>query len=180
MGTLALRPGLGSLVGLRQVVHRAVSLASMRFGKNGVVVENQVPEQLPRIMGDEAALSDGFSRLIENAMEALGAREDGRIEITARYIEETSRKPHILITVKDNGPGIQRDIRDKVFSPFCTTKARGMGLGLPIAKRTIVDHDGSIEVESSDKGTAVSVLLPSMNEVSHESEVQHETYTDRG
>ena len=55
-----------------------------------------------------------------------------------------------------------------------------MGLGLPIAKRTIVDHDGSIEVESSDKGTAVSVLLPSMNEVSHESEVQHETYTDRG
>jgi nitrogen-specific signal transduction histidine kinase len=66
----------------------------------------------------------------------------------------------VLLTVQDNGAGIAPNLRDKVFSPFCTTKARGMGLGLPIVKRTIFDHHGRLHIDSTSQGTLVSVMLP--------------------
>ena len=66
----------------------------------------------------------------------------------------------MVVTIRDNGMGIAPELRDKIFSPFCTTKARGMGLGLPIVKRTIFDHNGRVEINSSAKGTLVSVTLP--------------------
>ena len=65
----------------------------------------------------------------------------------------------VVVTVKDNGSGIAPDLRDKVFSPFCTTKARGMGLGLPIVKRTVFDHNGRVDIDSNPQGTRVSVML---------------------
>jgi nitrogen-specific signal transduction histidine kinase len=65
-----------------------------------------------------------------------------------------------VITVQDNGRGIAVDLKDKIFSPFCTTKPRGMGLGLPIVKRTIFDHNGRVDIDSNPQGTSVSVLLP--------------------
>ena len=64
------------------------------------------------------------------------------------------------VTVQDNGHGIAPEMREKVFSPFCTTKARGMGLGLPIVKRTVFDHNGRVDIDTSASGTAVSIALP--------------------
>ena len=66
----------------------------------------------------------------------------------------------MVVTVQDNGTGIAPDLKDKIFSPFCTTKARGMGLGLPIVKRTVFDHNGRVDVDSNPHGTSVSVMLP--------------------
>ena len=66
----------------------------------------------------------------------------------------------VVVTVQDNGNGIAPDLRDKIFSPFCTTKARGMGLGLPIVKRTVFDHNGRVDIDSNPHGTSVSVMLP--------------------
>lgn len=66
----------------------------------------------------------------------------------------------MLVTVHDNGKGISADLKDKVFSPFCTTKARGMGLGLPIVKRTVFDHNGPVDIASDPHGTSVNVMLP--------------------
>ena len=62
--------------------------------------------------------------------------------------------------MSDNGKGIDPELKDKIFSPFCTTKARGMGLGLPIVKRTVFDHNGRLDIDSNPQGTSVSVLLP--------------------
>ena len=81
-----------------------------------------------------------------------------------------------MITIKDNGHGIPQSIADKIFSPFCTTKARGMGLGLPIVQRTVLDHNGHVHVESDGKsGTSVSIVLPSMEE-----SPVHEAHSHRG
>ena len=80
----------------------------------------------------------------------------------------------ITVIVRDNGGGISPLIRDKVFSPFCTTKAKGMGLGLPIVKRTVIDHSGDLAIESSPGGTSVSLSLPATG-----TEDLHETYPDR-
>ena len=66
----------------------------------------------------------------------------------------------VVVSVEDNGRGIPDDDIQRLFSPFFTTKARGIGLGLPIAKRTLTDHNGEIRVESGKHGTTVTALLP--------------------
>jgi signal transduction histidine kinase len=65
------------------------------------------------------------------------------------------------VTVRDSGPGIPADVRERIFTPFFTTKARGTGLGLPTAKRIVEAHGGSIAVRSQPgEGTTVEVVLP--------------------
>lgn len=64
------------------------------------------------------------------------------------------------MTVHDNGKGIDPELKDKIFSPFCTTKPRGMGLGLPIVKRTVFDHNGRVDIDSTPRGTSVNIILP--------------------
>jgi two-component system sensor histidine kinase HydH len=66
----------------------------------------------------------------------------------------------ISIVVTDSGQGIKPDVMQKVFEPFFTTKARGTGLGLSLCKKIIEEHDGTIAIESSSSGTAVTVVLP--------------------
>ena len=65
------------------------------------------------------------------------------------------------VTVRDSGPGIPADVRERIFTPFFTTKARGTGLGLPTAKRIVEAHGGSIAVRCPPGGgTTVEVGLP--------------------
>lgn len=65
------------------------------------------------------------------------------------------------MTFKDSGPGIPPDIREKVFTPFFTTKSRGSGLGLPTSKSLIEAHHGHIHIQCPpDGGTAVTIQLP--------------------
>ena len=81
--------------------------------------------------------------------------------LTHVFSERTSfHTSGVVVTVQDNGKGISADLKDKIFLSFCTTKARGMGLGLPIVKRTVFDHNGRVDVDSNPHGTSVSVLLP--------------------
>ena len=80
--------------------------------------------------------------------------------LLAKPVKEGRKPSAVVVTVRDNGHGISPDIKEKIFSPFCTTKPRGMGLGLPIVKRTVFDHHGRVEVDSTTKGTLVSVVLP--------------------
>jgi nitrogen-specific signal transduction histidine kinase len=75
-------------------------------------------------------------------------------------VREDQNTCGVLVTVHDNGKGISADLKDKIFSPFCTTKARGMGLGLPIVKRTVFDHNGRVDIASDPHGTSVNVMLP--------------------
>lgn len=146
-------------VHVRDPIQRSLSLAMPQGVRDGLQVETQVADDLPPVWGDERALADCFSHLLRNAMEALAGRADGVIHLDAKPTGLPKNK--VQVTVRDNGPGIPETLQDKVFSPFCTTKPRGMGLGLPIVKRTVVDHNGQVEVHTGPSGTAVTVLLPS-------------------
>ena len=90
----------------------------------------------------------------------LTARARAESRVSAKPIREGDHTSGVIVTVQDNGKGISPDLKDKIFSPFCTTKARGMGLGLPIVKRTVFDHNGRVDIDSNPHGTSVSVLLP--------------------
>jgi PAS domain S-box-containing protein len=147
-------------VDVRSSVKKAIELARVRVAKNGVAVDTTLANDLPRILGDEEALTEAFAHLVANAAEATSGQSKPRITLAAKSIREGDRASGVVITVQDNGKGISPDLREKIFSPFCTTKARGMGLGLPIVKRTVFDHNGRVDIDSNPHGTSVSVMLP--------------------
>jgi nitrogen-specific signal transduction histidine kinase len=112
------------------------------------------------VFGDEKALTEAFAHLVTNASEATHGQNGALITLGAKPLRDGKSASGVVVTVQDNGRGIDPELRDKIFSPFCTTKARGMGLGLPIVKRTVFDHNGRVDVDSNPQGTSVSVLLP--------------------
>jgi nitrogen-specific signal transduction histidine kinase len=147
-------------IDVRASVRKAIELARTRVKKNGVAIDATLPNDLPKVLGDETALTEAFAHLVANAAEATSGQSKPRISLAAKQIREGEHASGVLVTVKDNGKGISADLKEKVFSPFCTTKARGMGLGLPIVKRTIFDHNGRVDIDSNPQGTSVSVMLP--------------------
>ena len=68
---------------------------------------------------------------------------------------------YVIISVKDNGSGINKEIKDKILEPYYTTKVNGTGLGLAISKKIIEDHNGTIHLNSEvDEGTCVKIKFP--------------------
>lgn len=148
-------------IDVRTPVKKGLEIARSRFGINGKVeIETSMPKDLPRVLGDEGALAEAFAHLVANAAEASAERNKPRITLSAKPVREGQKSSAVIVTVRDNGHGIAAAIKEKIFSPFCTTKPRGMGLGLPIVKRTVFDHHGRVEVDSTSKGTLVSIVLP--------------------
>ncbi len=151
-------------VDIKVSVKKAVEVAREKFHSNGTPVDINVPNDLPTVLGDETALTEAFAHLVANAAEATHGQAKARITLAAKSIREGSATSGVVVTVHDNGGGISPDMRDKIFSPFCTTKARGMGLGLPIVKRTVFDHNGRVDIDSNPHGTSVSVMLPTSDD----------------
>ncbi len=147
-------------IDLRTSVRNALQMARERFDTNGTPVEMDLPNDLPPVLGDESALTEAFAHLVANAAEATNGQNKPRITLAAKPIREGTSTSAVVVTVQDNGHGIDPELKDKIFSPFCTTKARGMGLGLPIVKRTVFDHNGRLDIDSNPRGTSVSVVLP--------------------
>jgi signal transduction histidine kinase len=122
----------------------------------GIQVHPNLAEGLPLIRGDIRALNQVFLNLLKNATESF---EDGAgaIWVTARAEEGC-----VLVEIRDDGPGIAPEVRDRLFEPFVTTKAgRGSGLGLSISRRIVEEHGGRLELESvRGSGTRVSMRFP--------------------
>ena len=96
--------------------------------------------------GDEKLLSQVFLNLLKNSMQSLEGREDGRITVAL----EVTDKLYVRIT--DNGCGISTEMQEKIFVPFFTTKAEGMGIGLSLCRQIIKKHGGNLYLQESGKG----------------------------
>ena len=110
-----------------------------------------------RVLGDPGLLRIVFLNLMVNSAHAM--KGEGAIRVS---VDQSG--PDCRIAFADNGPGIPPDVRDKIFIPFFTTKARGSGLGLPTAKRLVEAHHGTIAVDCPPAGgTTVTIQLPAGN-----------------
>ncbi len=106
------------------------------------------------IAGDEQALRQAFGNLVRNAAESADRRVT--LTITARL-----QGPRGVVTLRDDGDGIPAEHLDQVFLPFFTTRGKGTGMGLALAQKTILDHEGTIEVACPPGGgTEVRIELP--------------------
>lgn len=120
---------------------------------------------LPTIRGDRDQLIQLFLNLVRNAQDAAG--EMGtvclhtRISAQARF-EQGRRQRHIIVEVRDNGPGISESMRQRMFLPFVTDKPKGAGsgLGLAIVQKIVYEHGGMVEVAAQNGQTIFRVLLP--------------------
>ncbi|BAE51086.1 sensor histidine kinase [Paramagnetospirillum magneticum] len=141
---------------LGEVVAKAVQWSGS--GKKGLAsIELDLPDHLA-VRGNPGQLHQVIVNLIENALDAVAGRPDGRVEVTGK-----AEGGQTVLTIADNGPGIPPDIVGKVFDPFFTTKpvGKGTGLGLWISYGIIRDHGGSLEAGATASGGArFTISLP--------------------
>lgn len=119
------------------------------------------------VQGDNQQLEQVFVNLFLNAVDATGA--NGSLTVETEFVAADSPavaaqlmgQPHVRVTVADTGAGISPENLAQMFEPFFTTKNHGTGLGLPITRRIVQEHQGLITVESQpNKGTVFSIVLP--------------------
>ena len=140
-----------------QIVELARAQAARLLpGENQSRIDCHIEPDLPAFKADEHALAQGLAYLLVNAREAAQGRTSPHVALHVRRAGTSD----IAFAVSDNGPGIASAIRERIFSPFGTTKPRGLGLGLPLARRAAVDHGGRIDVDSTPNGTTVTLTLP--------------------
>jgi nitrogen-specific signal transduction histidine kinase/NAD-dependent dihydropyrimidine dehydrogenase PreA subunit len=149
-------------VDVRDVIQQAVDSAAATAQPTGHVVD-LVVDVAPGLRADldRDQMTQVLVNLVKNGVEAMEGR-DGAVRVSAREVEGGGR---VRISVRDEGAGIPRSARDKVFQPFFTTKSigKGTGLGLPISYGIVKMHNGTIWFETeTDCGTTFHVELPSV------------------
>jgi signal transduction histidine kinase len=144
-----------------QLVDEAVSYCNLELDRSGVDLELRVGRDLPLVKVDALQIEQAIVNLVRNAAEALidAGRYDGKIVIEADCPEAAS----VVIRVRDNGPGFDPDLGERVVTPFTTTKSDGLGLGLSLVRSIIEAHGGHLSIESSSSGAVVSFRLPSLS-----------------
>ena len=136
-------------------------------------VETRLAGDLQPILGDATQLRQVVHNLVRNAEDALEGRENPIITLTTSLEGRTAR-----LVIADNGPGFPVEMLPRVFEPYVTTKAKGTGLGLPIVKKIIDEHGGTIEIHNAPEGGArMDITLPLVKEVREIKEVKEEGNT---
>jgi signal transduction histidine kinase len=108
----------------------------------------------PRIKVDKAKVQRVFTNIIKNALDAMP--DGGKLTVRSKKQQDS-----VAFIFTDTGTGMPKEVLDQMWSPLFTTKARGMGFGLPICKRIVEAHGGKISVESAmGKGSTFTVTLP--------------------
>ncbi len=154
--------GEPSPVDVNEILDRASFIALPNPARTNVRVHRDYAAGLPRTMADGKHLEQAFLNLILNAAQAMP--QGGELTLRTALREEPDAaggQQFIVATVADTGVGIPPQIREKIFSPFYTTRTQGTGLGLSITRKIIEQGGGSISVASEPgKGTTFTVRIP--------------------
>ncbi len=146
----------------------AEDLSALFYPRDRITVETYFDPGSIMVNADKAQLRMVFAALFKNAVEAI--RDTGKITVTTRYLADGDRcgvqkesdfLNVVCLEVRDNGEGMSKDVTERIFEPFFSTKFQGRGLDLPAVQGIVTSHGGWIDVQSSaGQGTAVSVFFP--------------------
>jgi len=147
-----------SEVDLNEVIQEVLVLAGRQIHENQVSLDRQLRTDLPLVRADRVQLQQVLLNLIMNSIEAMAAVTDRpRLLGVQSRIDESG---NVLVVVRDSGTGFSSEL-DRVFTPFFTTKANGMGMGLSISRSLVESHDGRLwAAPNSPYGAVFSFTLP--------------------
>jgi signal transduction histidine kinase len=141
---------------ISMVLERVKKSIEHELHEYGIALDHSVEADL-EIMGNADDLRRAILNIFLNAIEAVSAAKEGMREIKVRMTESGKG---VLLSIADNGVGMDKEETERIFSPYFTTKKSGTGLGLYIAQKIIKDHGGKIKVESQkDHGTTFSIMF---------------------
>jgi two-component system nitrogen regulation sensor histidine kinase GlnL len=155
------------LTNLHRVLDQVLELVEVDPLSGNVERVRAYDPSIPELMADERRLTQVFLNLARNALQALSTR-GGKLVVRTRVSvdhrlpgEDGRRLPTIVVEFIDDGPGISHEDLARLATPFFTTRPRGTGLGLAVARHWISQHGGSLDVHSVvGEGTTVRVSLP--------------------
>ena len=145
-------------VDARQLIDDVFLLTRHKLQQQGIDVRSTVAEELPPFRADRPQVEQVLLNLILNAADAMPM--GGTLRLSA-VPEEFDGRPHLALSVRDNGQGMSADQIENLFAPFLTYKESGTGIGLAIVKKIMENHQGKVQVESKvGQGTKFKLLFP--------------------
>ena len=146
---------------LNEVIERVVAYLDKRLPQKGKTIELTANlENIPEIPLNVALFEWALENIIKNSADAI-LRDNGKIGIFSSFNDKSEK---VEITVKDNGIGVRGRFRKEIFKPGYSTKSKGWGLGLSLAKRIIEEYHGgelSLKESKQDEGTTMQIILSS-------------------
>ncbi len=141
-------------VDLPRLANHVCELLRPEAAARAIELKNEMPPELPQVVADPVRLTQALLNLVINALQAVDRQ--GCIQLSAGLAGEA-----VVLTVRDNGPGIPPEKLASIFDPYFTTKPEGSGLGLWIAQQIVTAHGGSLQAQNHAAGGAVfTVVLP--------------------
>jgi hypothetical protein len=153
---------------INSIVGSALAMFDGRL--HGIRVQTFLAPNLPPVMADPDAIKRALANLVDNAAEAMKDSLVREVQISTSLL---SSREAVEVVVSDTGHGVTREMKERLFLPYFSTKKRGTGLGLAIVSRIIEDHQGSIRVEENQPVGARFILeLPLAAEPARSTPIQ--------
>jgi signal transduction histidine kinase len=152
---------------LNGAIEEVIAMVKSAVKRNGVSLHTNLGTDLPPVMGDRIQLQQVVLNLVINAIEEMSRADEGSRELwlSSEKVTETicasevcaapAEGTHVLVTVRDTGPGLDPGVLDSVFDAFYTTKPQGLGLGLTICRSIVEAHQGRLWATSNASGGAI-------------------------
>ena len=151
------RPAQRDPVDVREIVFRVAAYFRVRVPTltHTVTIAAVLPDDPLSVEGDAVLLEWALESLVRNAIDALAGR-GGRVDMSVEPLPEGGAR----VVIADDGPGVPRELRNEIFKAGFTTKPRGWGIGLALARRIITDnHGGRLTLLPTDRGAAFEIML---------------------
>ena len=151
-------------------------------------IKTQLDNTMPHIEADTNRMRQLFTNLVKNALEAMENQSDGELVISTECAKQAACH-YVEVKIKDNGPGIPKDMFSSLFEPYITSKPKGSGLGLAIVKKIVEEHGGVLWAENNkaqtknsqkteNHGATLYIRLPVVSAVSKSAIDTHSTQQD--
>ena len=144
---------------VNEAIRNAIILTRGEVVKIGASIQTQLAEPLPFFRGDRVQIQQVMVNLIVNAVQAMSGDGDSRREL--QISTETDEAEGVRVGVRDTGPGLVPESLPRLFEPFYTTKAEGMGMGLAICRSIVEAHGGRLWATACEpRGTLFQFTIP--------------------
>jgi PAS domain S-box-containing protein len=148
-----------SWLDINETILEVIALAQYQLRRNDIVLETQLAHGLPLVQGDKVQLQQVLLNLIVNAIEAMSGIAERRHELT--IVSATDGPDAVGVEVRDSGKGLAAEHAARLFEPFYTTKAEGIGIGLSISRSIVEAHGGQLSAAANEpRGAVFRFSLP--------------------